>query len=317
MDTSNTKTFFSLSNGKQIPGIGLGTFMSEKMVVGKAVLTALKNGYRHIDCAASYMNEEEIGKEAFEPFFKEGTVTREQIFITTKLRMDRAHEVRQSCEDSLKKLHLAYLDLFLIHYPIPLIKGCTYPITSKDQVADIPIEQIWLEMEKLVDEGLVKSIGVSNFTIPQLQKLLSTCRIKPVVNQVEFNIYFQQQNLAPFCKKNNIHITAYCPLGNNSFALRTNLPSVFEDKILKHIAEKHNKTVAQVVLKFINQNGHSAIPKSVTKERIISNFNLYDFELDDKDFMEIKSLDRNTRVADFSFFYEALGLTHEEFWGEK
>ncbi|KAL7713314.1 Aldose reductase [Entamoeba marina] len=297
---------FPLNNGNYIPALGLGTFLSQKYEIGKSILTAINNGYRHIDTASYYNNEEEIG-EILQLYLKEGKILREEIFVT----------VRQACEESLKKLRLKYLDLYLIHHFVTLKdKVSNQTSLNKDDFITIPIEETWRQMEKLVEDGLVKSIGVSNFPIHQLEKILRIAKIKPVVNQVEFNVYFQQPNLAPYCKENHIHITAHSPLGSNSYGFRTPLPSVFNDIELQRIAIKHNKTIAQVILKFIIQKGHSVIPKSVKTERIYSNSLIIDWILDENDIISIEKLNKNIRVLKSEGYYEALGLTYREFWGE-
>ncbi|KAL7712350.1 Aldose reductase [Entamoeba marina] len=316
MNPNHPVPSFILNNGRFIPALGLGTWLSEQKVVGKAVLSALNNGYRHIDCAAIYGNEAEIGEDAFEPFFKEGKVLREEVFITTKLWLDRKDQVRQACEESLKKLHLDYLDLYLIHWPVTLAKGTQWPLTRKEQFDDIPLEQTWREMEKLVEDGLVKSIGISNFTIPQMNELFKFCKIKPVVNQVEFSPYLQQPKLMEFCKEHHIHVTSYSPLGNLGNPDRSNVPSIFENEVMKELSKKYNKTIAQIVLKFVIQKGHSVLAKSTREQRIIENAQVCGWTIEEEDIKKIEPLDKNLRTTDGSSFRGVLGLTHEEFWGE-
>nr|BAN41890.1 aldose reductase, putative [Entamoeba invadens] len=316
---SDHKTIeFELNNGLKIPAIALGTWLSEKDLVGNAVLTALNHGYRHIDCAKCYENEEEIGTIAFGPFFKEGKVKRSDVWITSKLWLDskRKDQVIPACKESLRKLQLDYLDLYLIHWPVSIKVGATFPM-KKDDFIEVPIEETWREMEKLVEMGLVKSIGVLNFTIPQLEKLLSIAKIKPAVNQVEFGVFLQQPKLMEYCKEHNIHVTGYSPLGNNGNAGRNKVDNVLEVPLLKEIAQKREKTVAQVILRFIVQSGHSTLPKSVHAERIIQNFNIFDFALSDEEMEKIRKLDRYERTCDGSFFYEVQGIDKDVFWGIK
>ncbi|ELP86406.1 aldose reductase, putative [Entamoeba invadens IP1] len=314
---SDHKTIeFELNNGTKIPAIALGTWLAEKDLVGNAVLTALNHGYRHIDCAKCYENEEEIGTIAFDPFFKEGKVKRSEVFVTSKLWIEekRKEQVIPACKESLRKLRLDYLDLYLIHWPVSLRVGATWPLKRED-IIEVPIEETWGEMEKLVEMGLVKTIGVSNFTIPQLEKLLSIAKIKPAVNQVEFGVFLQQPKLMEYCKEHNIHVTSYSPLGNNGNADRNQVENIFDNSVLKEIAQKHKKTVAQVVLRFIVQCGHSALPKSVHAERIIQNINIFDFILSDEEMEKIKKLDRYERTTPGSSFYTALGIDKDTFWG--
>ncbi|ELP91779.1 aldose reductase, putative [Entamoeba invadens IP1] len=316
---SDHKTIeFEFNNGLKIPAIALGTWLAEKDLVGNAVLTALNHGYRHIDCAKCYENEEEIGTIAFDPFFKEGKFKRSDVFVTSKLWIDskKKDQVISACKESLRKLHLDYLDLYLIHLPISIKLGATFPL-KKDDFIEVPIEETWREMEKLVEMGLVKSIGVSNFSISQLEELLSIAKIKPAVNQVEFGIFLQQPKLMEYCKEHNIHVTSYSPLGNNGNPARNKVDNVLEVPLLKEIAQKHQKTVAQVILRFIVQSGHSTLPKSVHTERIIQNIDIFNFDLSDEEMEKIKKLDRDERTCDGAAFYEAQGIDKDVFWGSK
>ncbi|KAL7717870.1 Aldose reductase [Entamoeba marina] len=306
---------FQLNNGRHIPAIGLGTYLSESDNVKNAVEIAINNGYRHIDTASLYGNEAEIG-EALHKVLSEGKVKREELFITTKLWSNRKEEIEEACKESLKKLQLDYLDLYLIHQPVTFKKSVILPKTKEDFI-NLPIEKVWGDMESLVEKNLTKSIGVSNFTIPQLKELLAICKIKPVVNQIEFNVYNQQSYLFPFCKENHIHMTAYSPLCNNDSSFRnTVLPSIFEVKEVKEIAEKYNKTVAQVVLRFILQQGLSVIPKSDKKERIISNCQIVDWALKENDIKIIQSMNKDVKTATFDFFFKPMGITYQEFWSQ-
>ncbi|KAL7717659.1 Aldose reductase [Entamoeba marina] len=309
---------FILNNGNHIPAVGLGTYLSEKNEVGNAVEIALRNGYKHIDCASIYFNEEEVG-EALKTVFKEGKILREEVFITSKLWCDNKEnekEVEEACRESLKKLGLEYLDLYLVHQPVAFKKGIPEMPQNKEDFIDIPVEETWKHMERLVKLGLVKSIGVSNHTIPQLEKILKIATIKPAVNQVEFNVFFQQPLLVPSCKKHHIHITSFCPLGNNSVETRQNIPNVFDNEELKKLSNKYHKTIAQIIIRFIMQEGHSVIPKSVKEERIISNYQVMDWVLDENDVKIIESLNMNTRLADGDYFYKPMGISYEEFWSE-
>ncbi|KAL7716659.1 Aldose reductase [Entamoeba marina] len=314
MNTNQPILSFRLNNGRHIPAIGFGTWMLDKQQIGPTVVAAIKNGYRHIDTAAT-SNEAEMG-EAIDALFKEGNILREEVFINTKLASNRKNDVEAACKESLKRLHLDYLDCYVIQNFVTFKKDVGFP-SKKDDFDEVPIETTWRQMEKLVEDGLVKTIGVSNFPVSKLKELLAIAKIKPAVNQVEFNVYFQQQDLAPFCKENGIRLVAYSPLCNNGYEQRTPLPNVFEDKKLIEIANKHHRTVAQVILRFIVQQGHITIPKTISEERMISNLMVTGWTLDDEDILEIQNLNKNIRFLKYDFYYDLLGITYEQFWGEK
>nr|BAN37950.1 aldose reductase, putative [Entamoeba histolytica] len=302
--------YFTLNNGYKIPKLGLGTWMSANGEVGKAVEIAIKNGYRHIDCAKAYGNEKEVG-DGIKSAIAKGYVKREELFVTTKLWSTDKHEedVRPACLESLKKLQLEYLDLYIIHIPLTADKK-----TGEFTEEIIPIEETWREMEKLVEEGLVKSIGVSNFNIKKLEELLAIAKIQPAVNQFEFHIYYQRPKLHQFCKKHNIHITGYCPLGNPGIS--SGVPAPFENEVVKAIAKKHNKKAAQICIKFSIASGHSVIPKSVHEERIKENGEVFDFELDEEDMEKLRGLDKNIKVCDMSFYFKDENK-RKEFWDDE
>eukprot|EP01132_Coremiostelium_polycephalum_P003289 gene3289-4120_t len=288
---------FQLNNGELMPGVGLGTF--NNLVpgqVGDAVKHSLKTGYRHIDCSPIYGNEKEIGK-ALTEVFAEGNIKRNEVFIVSKL-WNTGHsksQVKIHCEATLKALGLNYLDLYLIHWPIATEYDPTdiyKSVRDSDghvKLAPIPIRETWEEMEKLVESGLVKSIGVSNFNVQLLIDLLSYAKIKPVVNQIEMHPYLSQVQLRKFCTKNNILITSYSPLRNT-----VNNPN---DKIITDIAKSHGKTEANVILRWVIQSGMSVIPKSVNFSRIEENFNVFDFQLSDQEMQSIDTLNSNSRTG--------------------
>jgi diketogulonate reductase-like aldo/keto reductase len=265
---------FKLNSGHFIPAVGLGTWRSEPNQAGNAVQVALDAGYKHIDCAWVYENEPEIGKVF------ENMKNRNQVFITSKLwnRFHGKENVTKAITETLTDLKLDYLDLYLIHWPIT-----QDPITKVNRIDSASIKETWQEMEKLVDQGKVKSIGVSNFTVSRLKEVLSYCRIKPAVNQVELHPYLPQNELLQFCKENGIHLTGYSPLGS-----KPGPDSVLNDPVVEEIAKKHQKTNAQVLISWAIQRGTSVIPKSVTPERIVSNFQ--DFLLPDDDFNRVNEL---------------------------
>ncbi len=261
---------YTLNNGLEIPVVGFGTWQTPDGEVAElSVLTALKAGYTHIDTAAAYKNEESVGRA-----IKKSGLNREDLYITTKLA-NPSHtyeDAQQSIKDSLEKLHLDYIDLYLIHWPNPVTSRHEWKKRNADS---------WRAMEEAVDAGLIKSIGVSNFHPHHIDALLETARIKPAVNQILLNPSDMQEELVRYNKKHDILSEAYSPLGTGK---------IFEVESLKDLASKYNKTVAQVVIRWSLHHGFLPLPKSVTPERIVSNFDVYDFELSPEDIALIDGL---------------------------
>ncbi|MEH7500547.1 aldo/keto reductase [Neobacillus drentensis] len=253
-----------LNNGVEMPILGFGVFqMNDPKECEQAVYDALMAGYRLIDTAASYLNEEAVGRA-----IKRSGVPREELFITTKLWVQDAgyESTKKAFARSLERLQLDYLDLYLIHQPFGDVYGS------------------WRAMEELYREGKIRAIGVSNFYPDRLTDLIIHNEVVPAVNQVETHPFCQQIESAKFMKENNVQIESWGP-----FAEGKN--NMFQNEILVSIAEKHNKSVAQVILRWLTQKGVVAIPKSVRKERIIENFNIFDFELSQEDMEKIAALD--------------------------
>jgi 2,5-diketo-D-gluconate reductase A len=253
-----------LNNGVEMPILGFGVFqMNDPKECEQAVYDALMAGYRLIDTAASYLNEEAVGRA-----IKRGEVPREELFITTKLWVQDAgyESTRKAFAKSLERLQLDYLDLYLIHQPFGDVHGS------------------WRAMEELYREGKIKAIGVSNFHPDRLIDLIIHNEVTPAVNQVETHPFNQQIESAQFMKENNVQIQSWGP-----FAEGKN--DIFQNDVLVSIAEKQNKSVAQVILRWLTQRGVVAIPKSVRKERIIENFNIFGFELSQEDMEKVSSLD--------------------------
>ncbi|KAI5456691.1 aldehyde reductase [Mariannaea sp. PMI_226] len=284
---------FKLNSGYSIPLIGLGTWQSGPNEVANAVEFALKHGYRHIDAAAVYDNEAEVGAG-----IKASGVPRDQFFLTSKLwnTHHRAGDVEEALDQSLKDLGTDYLDLYLIHWPISFRKPQNaterFPIDPSDEgvhVVDVPIKETWQAMESLVKKGKIRSIGISNFTKEKTEEILAFAEIKPAVNQIEAHPYLQQPGLLAWSKQQNILITAYSPSGNNIY----NLPKAIDDPEIITIAKSLSKTPAQVLIQWAVQRGTAVLPKSVTPSRIAENFE--DFELPQEAFKKINSLDKNHR----------------------
>ena len=266
MDISSTTT---LNNGIKMPWFGLGVFRAEEgEEVENAVSVALEHGYRSIDTAAVYQNERGVGKA-----IKDSGIKREEIFLTSKVwNTDQGyHSTFKAYEESLEKLQTDYLDLYLIHWP----KG------------ERSIET-WKAMEELYEDKKVRAIGVSNFLLHHLIEFLPQCKVKPAVNQVEFHPELFQPELYNFCKENNIQQEAWSPIMKGR---------VMDIPVIQALAAKYSKTPVQIVLRWDIQNGVVTIPKSVTPERIISNADIFDFELTDEDISKIDRLDKNSRIG--------------------
>jgi diketogulonate reductase-like aldo/keto reductase len=256
-----------LNNGVEMPILGFGVFqVTDQAECERSVLDAISTGYRLIDTAASYMNEEAVGRA-----IKSCNVPREELFITTKLwiQADGYEGTKKAFENSLKKLQLDYLDLYLIHQPFGDVYG------------------EWRAMEEIYAAGKVRAIGVSNFQPDRLIDLIIHNKIVPAVNQIETHPFHQQQDTHHFLKENNVQIESWGP-----FAEGKN--NIFHNELLSSIADKYDKSIAQVVIRWLTQGGVVAIPKSVRKERMAENFDIFDFKLSAEDMGAISTLDTNT-----------------------
>src|SRR6266498_3823067 len=256
-----------LNNGVEIPILGFGVFqITDLTECERSVVDAIQTGYRHIDTAASYLNEEAVGRG-----IKRSGVARKELFITTKLWIQRnGYEgTKRALENSLKRLQLDYIDLYLIHQPFGDVYG------------------EWRAMEELHQQGKVRAIGVANFYPDRIMDLKIHNKITPAVNQIEVNPFNQQIDTQKFLQENNIQVEAWAP-----FAEGKN--NIFKNELLLSIAARHKKSVAQVILRWVSQRGIVVLSKSTRKERMRENIDVLDFELSPEDLAAIKTLDTNT-----------------------
>lgn len=304
---TGASTVFTLNNGVKVPGVGFGTFASEGSVGEsyKAAKAALEAGYRHLDCAWFYKNEGEVG-EAVRDFLKENTsVKREDIVICTKVwnHLHEPDEVKWSFENSLKNFGLEYIDIFLVHWPIAAERDENYDpkigadgkyVIKKDLTENF--EPTWRAMEEIAQSGKARAIGVSNWTIPGLKKLLSFAKVKPTVNQIEIHPFLPNSDLVEFCQQNDILPAAYSPLGSQDQVPNTG-EKVRTNKTLNEVADRSGHTLAQVLLAWGLRRGYAVLPKSSTPSRIVSNIQIPD--LSDADFEAVNAVakGRHTRFV--------------------
>ncbi|MRN54059.1 aldo/keto reductase [Paenibacillus monticola] len=269
----NLQDTTTLHNGVKMPWFGLGVFkVEEGAELVQAVKSAISHGYRSIDTAAIYENETGVGQGIREALL-ENKLLREELFVTSKVwNADLGYESTLAAyETSLAKLGLDYLDLYLIHWPV-----------------EGKYQEAWRALETLYKEGRVKAIGVSNFQIHHLEDVMKDSEIKPMVNQVELHPYLTQQDLLSFCKEQGIQLEAWSPLMQGQ---------LLEQPLIQDIAAKHDKSVAQVILRWDLQRGIVTIPKSTKEQRIIENATLFDFQLTEEDMTLIASLNQDQRVG--------------------
>jgi D-xylose reductase len=311
----------SVVDSKPMPAVGYGFWKVDSQLAPQLTVDAIRMGYRHLDCASDYGNESRVG-EGIQRALQQSICKRDELWITSKLwnTYHRPEHVRAACLRSIADLRCDYLDLYLIHFPISLQYvpfETRYPAgwfhdpeaaSPRMQYDPVPIVETWRAMEQLVDEGLVKSIGISNFGISLIRDLLTQCRIRPAVLQVESHPYLVQPKLLRYCQEAGIAMTAFSPLGAPSYiplGMATAADSVLGQSSVMSIAKAHGKTPAQVVLRWGVQRGTAVIPKSNRPERLKENLAIEDFELSHQEMQSISSLDRNQRFNDPGVFCEA------------
>ena len=266
----NKPALVTLSDGHFMPQLGLGVWKAGNDVVGAAVQTALETGYRLIDTAAIYQNEEGVGDA-----LKATTVPRDELFIPTKLWNSDQQHAGNALEESLKKLQLDYVDLYLIHWPAP---------------AEDHYVSAWEQLIELQKSGLTRSIGVCNFDIGHLQRIIHKTGVAPVLNQIELHPLLQQRELQAWNATHSIHTESWSPLAQGG-------EGVFDTDIIQALAAKYQKTPAQIVIRWHLDRGLIVIPKSVTPSRIQENFDVFDFRLEKEELSQIQSLDSGTRLG--------------------
>jgi len=283
-----------LNNGVHMPLLGLGTFLAKPGEVEKAVKIALQIGYQHLDCAEDYNNQKEIGI-ALSEVFAEGKISRKDVFITSKLKPNFAHPDKMLAQfkSTLADLQLTYLDLYLIHQPVPCVDHPTIPnilVAGRG----VSIQQVWKKLEEIHDTGLVKSIGVSNFPTILINDLINYARIKPVINQIELSPYLTQKKHIQFCRSHGVELTSFGALG--APGLFTNDQPILSNPVVLDIAAKKGKTPAQILIRFQIEGKVPVIPKSADPNRIAENFNVWDFSLNEEEMNALDGLNQNRRL---------------------
>ena len=308
----------ALADGGRLPAVGLGLWKVPKPATADLVRQAIRAGYRHLDCACDYGNEEEVGA-GIATALAAGECRREDLWVTSKLwnTYHAREHVRPAVERTLRDLRLEYLDLYLIHFPIAqqfVPFETRYPpewfldpseTAPRMKFARVPLSETWAAMEELVTAGLVRHIGVCNYGTALLRDLLSYARVRPTVLQVELHPYLAQGKLLRFARESGIAVTAFSPLAAQSYhSLGTAEPdeSVLNEEVVRAAAARHKKTPAQIVLRWAVQRGTAIVPKTARPERLAENLALFDFALTADEMVALRALDRNRRFNDPGVF---------------
>jgi len=312
-----------LYTGAAIPAVGLGTFGSDNYTaeqVAEAVIGAAEVGYRHFDCASVYGNEDAVGRSL--QTIMQGSIPREDLWVTSKVWNDKHQDVLGSCRQSLADLKLDYLDLYLVHWPFPNSHGKGVDVHSRDPHAKPYVHKdymhTWRQMEELVRMGLVRHIGTSNMTIPKLKLLLRDVQIKPVANEMEMHPHFQQPELFQFVMENGIVPIGYSPIGSPSRPARDRTPADtvdIEDPVIVQIAERLGVHPAVVCIKWAVQRGQIPIPFSVKRAQYLATLHAVVSEpLTEEEMQAIMGIDRNNRLIKGHVFLWKDGQTWEDLW---
>ena len=315
--------FATLSDGQKVPMLGLGTWKSNEGDALRAITNALEIGYRHIDCAARYENEPEIG-EAIATSMAAHQISRNDLWVTSKLwnSFHQAAHVEPALKRTLSDLKLDYLDLYLMHWPVALKPEVPFPAKGEDfmSLEQVPIIETWQAMEACVDKGLVRYIGVSNFSQKKISDLLGKCSIRPINNQVEAHPFLQQKELLQYCSSEGITLTAYSPLGSKdrpARLIRDEEPSLLDHPVVHEIANAQGVTPAQILIAWAINRGSMVIPKSSNPARLRENFQAADLELPCDAMDRLAELDRHYRYIDGSIWVmDKSPYTIAELWDE-
>ncbi|KAG6736117.1 hypothetical protein POTOM_061181 [Populus tomentosa] len=316
---TNIPTSTLRSTDRTIPLLGYGTaeypFGASIETMKESILHAIELGYRHFDSASLYQSEVPLG-EAISDALRLGLIkSRDELFITSKLWCSDGHKdlVLPALQKTLENLQLEYLDLYLIHWPVSSKPGeYVLPLKEKD-LLPMDFQSVWEAMEECQKLGLAKSIGVSNFSCKKLENLLATAKIPPAVNQVEISPLWQQKKIRDFCEEKGIHVTAYSPLGAKGMLWGTN--NVMECQVLKEIAAARGKSMAQICLRWVHEQGVSVLVRSFNKERIKQNLDIFDWKLSQEDLKRISQIPQQRGYVAAEFVSEKGPYKSvEEFW---
>lgn len=314
----------TLPSGEQVPCVGMGTFGSDRVSaedVSAAVAGAIRSGYRMFDCAACYGNEHEIG-QVFKDAFDEGVVERKDLFIMTKVWNDMHRRVEEACDKSIKDLQCDYVDMYFIHWPFPNYHapGCDVDSRNPDS-KPFSVDRFmktWRQMERLVDMGLTKHIGMSNMTIPKLEAVLPLCRIKPAAIEMELHPCFQQPELFTYCKEKGIEPVGFCPIGSPARPERDKTPEDITDIELpemRAIAEAHGVHPAVICIKWAVQRGQTPIPFSTKEKNYVKNLQCATEDpLTEEEMKIMEGLDKNNRLIKGQVFLWPGANDWEDLW---